>query len=153
MLCTISWTRKFPYAFLPFCLIGRVVNKVEQNRARIILIIPRGFNFVLDFLAHLYLLGYSYRPIGQPYQLSTVMILLFVYYWKPPPYQEHYERHVKPTTFCSKIYIYMGCRTSFKVLEMSPITFPKCKRIVTKTHYVTSINISTETELNTKTSY
>ena len=35
-----KWTHKFPYTFSPFSLIRRVVRKVEQERARLILITP-----------------------------------------------------------------------------------------------------------------
>ena len=35
-----KWTHKIPYGFPPFCLKERVVRKVEQDRAKILVIIP-----------------------------------------------------------------------------------------------------------------
>jgi hypothetical protein len=37
---TMSWTRTFNYAFPPFSLIGRVLQKMEEEEATLILVIP-----------------------------------------------------------------------------------------------------------------
>lgn len=93
---SISWTEHNFYAFSPFAIINRVLQKTEQDQSRGVIIVP-----VLD---HSDLVSPSSAEVGGP---SCSLIRQFM------------KRVFSREAFSSTIYCYMGPSLAAELLEKS----------------------------------